>query len=400
MDNQAFRSLLSSSSTGAAASGSSLSGTRNFGALPKRASNKSSSSSAQLVPRTTDAEKKHQKPRPPPKNSATGERYIDRAADRRTGKETSNEFADVEKLHREWRAKYDAAETDEEKREVEEQMAYLGGDAVHSILVRGLDYALLEQQKAKAEGRTLLGNVDDDLEAAYAENVDEKGKRSKGEIVDALKRRRKVDTEGDERQAEEAQRTQAMSKFKPIGSTTSQQPSGGDDNVIITKDGKRLRKKKKKDPAESEAAKEPPGKDASTSSTTEKLRRDASTARAKMDRLISKQHGSSKDSRKEGPSTKTSSASAPTSVAQSNEPEPSISSDDTKPTNRGSAQPSDDADTRPSTTVTASTTAAPPSDDEEDEDIFADAGRWSGLANGDDDEDDGGGDSQGRRESD
>ena len=35
--------------------------------------------------------------------------------------------------------------------EVEEQRRYLGGDADHTVLVKGLDFALLEQQKADYE---------------------------------------------------------------------------------------------------------------------------------------------------------------------------------------------------------------------------------------------------------
>ena len=291
----------------------------------------------------------------------------------------------MEKLHREWRAKYDAAQTDEEKREIEDQMAYLGGDAVHSILVRGLDYALLEQQKAKAEGRTLLGNVDEDLEAAYAENADERGKRSREEVVEILKRKRQGGKEGVD-EGTDAQKAQVMSKFKPIGSTISQQNSGGDDNVIITKDGKRLRKKKKKAPAESEAAKGFPDKETSTSSTREKPRRDGDISRAKVDQMVSTQHDSV--SRKEKPSIKQGVANAQENLAQRQEPPPPSSNDRTEPPHRASPERPDDTDTKPPMTMAASTTAAPASDEEEDEDIFADAGRWSGLARGEGDDDD------------
>src|ERR1700730_3913692 len=50
--------------------------------------------------------------------------------------------------------------------EVEEQRKYLGGDSDHSILVKGLDFALLEKNKARA---TLSVEDDDVLEQVYLE---------------------------------------------------------------------------------------------------------------------------------------------------------------------------------------------------------------------------------------
>jgi IK cytokine len=90
--------------------------------------------------------------------------------------------------------------------QIEEQRKYLGGDATHSILVKGLDYALLAARKAEIEA-TEGKKAEDELDALFegetaavgaskaGENVQEKSsgvgrKRTREEIVQQLKRQR------------------------------------------------------------------------------------------------------------------------------------------------------------------------------------------------------------------
>jgi IK cytokine len=51
---------------------------------------------------------------------------------------------------------------------VEEQRRYLGGDSDHSILVKGLDFALLEQNKARLAS-TQSKQDDEALEEVFAQ---------------------------------------------------------------------------------------------------------------------------------------------------------------------------------------------------------------------------------------
>ena len=85
--------------------------------------------------------------------------------------------------------------------EVEEQRKYLGGDGDHSILVKGLDFALLEQNKARA---TLSTEDDDSLEVAFAEastlgltadasqDADGSKKRTRADLLRELKEKREA----------------------------------------------------------------------------------------------------------------------------------------------------------------------------------------------------------------
>ena len=107
-------------------------------------------------------------------------------------------------------------------------MNYLGGDAKHSVLVKGLDYALLAQQKAKLTGDAGLDD-DDDLEGAYgsaATKQDDTGKAREEKV--------------------------AASKFRPIGSSTGSKHVEKTDEApeFIWRNGKRMRRKKKKPLAE------------------------------------------------------------------------------------------------------------------------------------------------------
>lgn len=68
----------------------------------------------------------------------------------------------MEKLLEDFEARK-ANATAEELEEIEKQRAYLGGDAEHSVLVKGLDYALLAARKAEL-AREEAENMDEELE--------------------------------------------------------------------------------------------------------------------------------------------------------------------------------------------------------------------------------------------
>ena len=108
---------------------------------------------------------------------------------------------------------------------MEVQRRYLGGDGEHSILVKGLDHSLLEQNKARAA----LSNTEDDdaLEEAFMEatshsptNVPKK--RTREELIRDLKeqRARNAEQQGPKTADEEArllEEAKQKGKFKPIG---------------------------------------------------------------------------------------------------------------------------------------------------------------------------------------
>ncbi|WVF67192.1 hypothetical protein IAT40_001939 [Kwoniella sp. CBS 6097] len=87
--------------------------------------------------------------------------YKDRAEMRRTG--VDDEYRSVEKLLEDFEARKATATRPEELEELEKQRAYLGGDAEHSVLVKGLDYALLAARKAEL-AREEGEEMDDELE--------------------------------------------------------------------------------------------------------------------------------------------------------------------------------------------------------------------------------------------
>lgn len=95
----------------------------------------------------------------------------------------------------------------------EVQKVSLAGDAEQTVLVKGLDYTLLEQQRAKMNG-------DDDLETAF-QSIHSKSEPKKRVIVG----------EGHVKH----------DKFKPIGSKSKEEEKP----EYIWRDGKRMRKKRK-----------------------------------------------------------------------------------------------------------------------------------------------------------
>ncbi|KAI5123537.1 hypothetical protein M0805_006697 [Coniferiporia weirii] len=200
----------------------------------------------------TDAPKSEFKPR---KVKKTDSSYRDRAAERRKG--VAGDFAEVEAVLE----SFEKQHADEDKEAVERQRRYLGGDSEHTVLVKGLDFALLEQTRARAAASTSV--VDDEmLEAAFhgaaspsppAPSVpsavpSSSKKRTREDLVRELKQKRAaqgqatgVDVPADVKSLEEAKKG---GNFKPIGF----KPIGAASTSSKTKDkdGKERKKKKRK----------------------------------------------------------------------------------------------------------------------------------------------------------
>ncbi|KDQ61747.1 hypothetical protein JAAARDRAFT_66814 [Jaapia argillacea MUCL 33604] len=254
MDQDSFRQLLHSKPGGSSSSGQTPS-SRPRGSLLAAAS--------KPKPKTEPAQPAF-KPRKVNKSS----KYRDRATERRQG--TGNDFAQVEALLED----FERQNADiEDKEAIEEKRQYLGGDSTHSILVKGLDYALLEQNKAK---EAAVSSVADDLslEQAFLDSASsakvggEGKKRTRDEIVGELKKRRKglegdldldldldakrrkVEQEEEERVEEEKRKSLAATgKFKPIGfkpitSSTTDKPKNKKGKE--PQDGEKKKRKKKK----------------------------------------------------------------------------------------------------------------------------------------------------------
>ncbi len=161
MDQEAFRNLISSSS--AVAGPSSSTSNRSFGKAPRR------------NPAPTSTTKPSDlKPRKLKSDSS----YIDRASARRSGR-TDSEFTDIEALHNDFETRIAAAETEEERQKLREQISSVGGDAKHSVLVKGLDWALLAQNRARIERENGAVEGEGELEQAY--QVGRTGGRGRGE---------------------------------------------------------------------------------------------------------------------------------------------------------------------------------------------------------------------------
>ena len=124
---------------------------------------------------------------------------------------------------------------------MEQQRQFLGGDSEHTVLVKGLDFALLEQNKA----RLAEASVDDDtLEQAFVEgssNVPKK--RTREDIVKELKNKRlKGDSSAPAPVADAPiDDVKKTGKFKPIGFKPIGAPEGK--KLKKVKDG--VKKKKK-----------------------------------------------------------------------------------------------------------------------------------------------------------
>ncbi|EIM80411.1 uncharacterized protein STEHIDRAFT_135293 [Stereum hirsutum FP-91666 SS1] len=141
----------------------------------------------------------------PRKVKKSAEKYRNRAEERRVG--ADHDYSQIEAVLED----FERRNADEDQAKVEEQRRFLGGDSDHSILVKGLDYALLEQNKARLA--TVNSKVDDEsLEAAFLEtststttNTTTTGqgqggeggkKRSRADLIRELKEKRGGDGEG------------------------------------------------------------------------------------------------------------------------------------------------------------------------------------------------------------
>ena len=69
--------------------------------------------------------------------------------------------------------------------QVEEQRKYLGGDSQHTVLVKGLDFALLEQNRARVAAET-AATEDVSLEQAFLESAAQPRKRTRADILREL----------------------------------------------------------------------------------------------------------------------------------------------------------------------------------------------------------------------
>ena len=105
---------------------------------------------------------------------------------------------------------------------MDEQRRYLGGDSDHSILVKGLDFALLEQNKARLAS-TSSKQDDEALEELFAQkaptlSVPISTKRSRADIIKELKEKRANGGESEQPKEEAvAEKPTNSSKFRPIG---------------------------------------------------------------------------------------------------------------------------------------------------------------------------------------
>ncbi|KAI5477003.1 hypothetical protein MNV49_006961 [Pseudohyphozyma bogoriensis] len=226
MNNDAFRSLLSQSSSTPRPAGSS---TPRFGAAPPKRSaggdSKEKYDKPQFKPREKGPGKDKWKKKKEGSEDATADEsaYRDRAAERRLGKD--NDFSAAEKLLADFQARASGVE---DKAMLEEQMKYLGGDAEHSVLVKGLDMALLERMKNKQslEAELSLEDAEEALDKALAAPVEKKKRKTRDEIIAELKASRAAggagagDEEGKQREKEEAEKLEQAKmagRFKPIG---------------------------------------------------------------------------------------------------------------------------------------------------------------------------------------
>lgn len=157
--------------------------------------------------------------------------------------------------------------------QIDEQRKYLGGDSEHSVLVKGLDFALLEQNRAKTAA---ISTVEDDeaLEEAYLdtsvvpiESVTHP-KKSRQDLVNELKDKREQNRTTESRTADAGiEEAKKVGKFKPIGF----KPIGGDSEGKKRKKEKEGGEKKKKKRRVDQGNDKPSGVSDSTQSSVPPL---------------------------------------------------------------------------------------------------------------------------------
>ncbi|KAL0568181.1 C-24(28) sterol reductase [Marasmius crinis-equi] len=196
MDQDDFRTLLSTTSQKSGASSSSR-GSLLTQPRSKQKTTVTSSSEAAFKPRKVKKT----------------EKYRDRATERRQGE--GNDYAQVEAVLEE----FERSTADQDKQSIDEKRRYLGGDEEHSVLVKGLDMALLERNKAK-EAVGKAAEEDDELERAFLNGgksstsevpAPSGKKRTREDIIRELKNKKA----GADSTSQEAELNKG--KFKPIG---------------------------------------------------------------------------------------------------------------------------------------------------------------------------------------
>ncbi|CDZ97056.1 IK cytokine down-regulator of HLA class II [Phaffia rhodozyma] len=249
MNQESFRQFLSAprpDSASAASAGSSS--TRSLGgAGPKRGYQPPPSKKEKPAEGSSQAFKPRKVRKPTDEKEQS--KYQDRASQRRAGLE--DEYSGVIALKDEFERR--AAAEGEDAAALEEKRKYLGGDADHSILVKGLDFALLAKNKAELEASQ--NQIDDDeLEQAFnhgqssstfnADPLPATKKRSREEILAAVNSKKRA-LGSAAPSVPDAPRLN--SKFKPIGEKEKEKKKKKKKNEAVGLEGeKKMRKKKKK----------------------------------------------------------------------------------------------------------------------------------------------------------
>ncbi|GLB41695.1 putative ergosterol biosynthesis ERG4/ERG24 family protein [Lyophyllum shimeji] len=268
MDQESFRRLLQTPRPASAS------------ASPASTSTSTSKSKAKVI----DASQPAFKPRKVKKT--TEKQYRDRAAERRVG--AGNDYADVEAVLED----FEKRNAGQDKSTLDAQRPYLGGDGAHSVLVKGLDMALVEQNRARAAA--LSTEDDESLERAFLEGTSASPsaspateaqtqppkKRTREELLRELKEKRaqtrtpegqaQVKAKTAEEEARLLEQAKQAGKFRPIGFKPVGAASAGAEPGKVKKkkkvegeaQGEGERKKKKRKVVEDGA------KDGATPSTT------------------------------------------------------------------------------------------------------------------------------------
>lgn len=156
---------------------------------------------------------------------------------------------------------------------MDEQRRYLGGDSDHSILVKGLDFALLEQNKARLAS-TSSKQDDEALEEVFAQTtsappVPSSQKRSRADIIKELKERRADGGVSEQSNRETTtERQPDTSKFRPIGFKPIGASTKDKAKKERTRDGGEPKKKKRKVKPSATDQKSPPAPQDQITSTS------------------------------------------------------------------------------------------------------------------------------------
>lgn len=394
MNQEAFRQLVSSSSAVAGPSQPSPS-QRSFGKAHKR-----STAHHPAATKPSDLKPRHLK------QKGAEDTYLDRAAARRSGI-PNTEFGDIEALHRDFEQRIAAAATEQERQILRDQISSVGGDAKHSVLVKGLDWVLLAQNKAKLERESngASGEEEADLESAYQasraedpQHEEATGKKSREEVMDAIRRRREARTSEAAVGGKDAKERTA-SAFRPIGFkpiASADKPREDEEAEYKWVNGKRMRKKKKKsmnglgeeanaqrghlDTASIGAASQEVLPTEARSSNTEK--KDESRPHAPKVTTTSAAHVATEAAEKP---TSSQTYTEQTSAAEG--PLQSVASSMLAVEVDANCAPAAAKEIPAAPTTNEQDRGEDEAEQDEDEDIFADVGGWHGIPDTKDDED-------------